>query len=131
MKVAIFENEYDSVRLAFETANLISFDNKIDFQVFTSSQASNRFTINQFDVIFIDIDLSVKSIHDGYTLITNLIEENPDLAKKIVVLTGNNKIRESLANRGIDSTTLQVIIKPTDFIQIANSINKVIEQTAN
>ncbi|MXN93235.1 response regulator [Flavobacterium sp. Sd200] len=128
MKVAIFENEYESVRIAFETANLIEFNNNIEFIVFASSQSANTIDINQFDVIFIDIDLSVKSILDGYSLIKNLIENNSEISKKIVVLTGNNKIREAFATKGIDSNTFQLIIKPTDFIQIANSINKVIGQ---
>jgi len=125
MKVAIFENEYESVKIAFETANLIYFNNSIVFEVYASSQAAAGIKLNEFDVIFIDIDLSSKSVSDGYSLIKQLVETYNAINKKIVILTGNNKITEALSSRGIDSTLFNLIIKPTNFILIGEVIKKI------
>ncbi|KAF2515885.1 response regulator [Flavobacterium zhairuonense] len=126
MKVAIFENEYESVRVSFETANLIYFDNKIDFSVYPSSQSADLTKINDYDVIFIDIDLSSKSELDGYSLIEKITSINQDIGKRIIVLTGNNKIVESLNSRGLYINNLKVIIKPTDYEEVSKNINKVL-----
>ncbi|AWG26309.1 response regulator [Flavobacterium kingsejongi] len=125
MKVAIFENEYDSVKIAFETANLIYFNNIITFKIFPSSQSAEGVALNKFDVIFIDIDLSSKSVNDGYSLIEYLVETYNLIHKKIVILTGNNKIREALTNRNIDASLFNLIIKPTNFILIGDVIKKI------
>ena len=128
MKIAIFENEFEGVRLSFEAANLIYFDGKLDIQVFPSSQSSNLDLIDDYKVIFIDIDLSTKSILDGYGLIKKIIEKKHSLRNRIVILTGNNKIRESLNNYGILSSDLKVIIKPTNYVEISDVITEKISK---
>lgn len=131
MKIAIFENEYESVKVSFETANLIYFDNEIEFAIYPSSQSADFEKIKDYDVIFIDIDLSSKSDLDGYSLIEKISQFNSDLEKRIVVLTGNNKIVESLNSRGLYITNLKVIIKPTDYEEVSKNIiavNKLTKQ---
>jgi two-component SAPR family response regulator len=123
MKVAIFENEYESVRFSFETANLIHFDNKIEFSIFPSSQSANTSNLEEYNVIFIDIDLSSKSLLDGYSLIEKLLGINSTLKNRIVILTGNNKINESLKSRGLNN--LKIIIKPTDYEEISSAISEI------
>ncbi len=78
-----------------------------------------------FDVIFIDIDLSSKSELDGYSLIQQLQNLDANINKKIVILTGNNKIIESLNLRNLNSINILIIIKPTDYEEITNMINRV------
>jgi len=128
MKIAIFENEYESVRFAFEAANLINFDDKLEFKIFPSSQTSESYNMEDYEVIFIDIDLSSKSILDGYGLIKKITDKNKNLHNRIVVLTGNNKISESLSSMGINTIALQILIKPTDYEQISIAINKVLSK---
>lgn len=125
MKVAIFENEYESVRISFETANLVYFDNKIEFTIYPSSQSADLRKINDYDVVFIDIDLSSKSDLDGYSLIEKISNTYPGVEKRIVVLTGNNKIVESLNLRGLYIKNLQIIIKPTDYEEVSKSIMEI------
>jgi len=127
MEIAIFENEYESVRFAFETANLMYFDNKIDFVIFPSSQSANHADFGSFKVIFIDIDLSSKSHHDGYSLIEKIVSTDINLKNRIVILTGNNKINESLISRGLNN--LKIIIKPTDYEEISKSILSVVNSS--
>lgn len=62
---------------------------------------------------------------DGYSLIKNLVDTYRTINKKIVILTGNNKITEALSSRGIDSTLFSLIIKPTNFLLIGEVIKKI------
>ncbi len=125
MNIAIFENEYQSVSGAFSAANLLNFENALNIQVFPSSQSATLTEIVCFEVIFIDIDLSSKSDLDGYSLIQQLQKLDDNINKKIVILTGNNKIIESLNLRKINSTYISIIIKPTDYDEISKVIMKV------
>jgi CheY-like chemotaxis protein len=125
MKIAVFENEYQSVSGAFNTANLMTFGNAMEIEVFPSSQSASLGKIISYDVIFIDIDLSSKSDLDGYSLIQQLQQLDNNINTKIVILTGNNKIKESLTTRKIDSIDISIIVKPTDYEEITNIILKV------
>jgi DNA-binding LytR/AlgR family response regulator len=125
MKIAVFENEYQSVSGAFSAASLLNFDNTLNIEVFPSSQSATLTEIVRYDVIFIDIDLSSKSDLDGYSLIQQLQNLDDNINKKIVILTGNNKIIESLNLRKINSINISIIIKPTDYEEITKVIIKV------
>lgn len=125
MKIAIFENEYQSVSGAFNAANLLNFNNELEIKVYASSQSALLNDIIKYDVIFIDIDLSTKSDMDGYSLIQELKRFDTNINRKIAILTGNNKILESLNQREIDSVDISIIIKPTDFEEITNNIKKI------
>lgn len=125
MRVAIFENEYESVKGAFETASLLYFDDELDIVIYPSSQTAILTKMEEFDTIFIDIDLSSKSDLDGFSLIKKLNETNENLINRIVILTGNNKIKEALKSRSIDSSQIQIIIKPTNYEEINSCIKKI------
>lgn len=127
MKIAIFENEYDSIKGAFESANLLDFNRGLILVNFPSSQSADFNTINEYQVIFIDIDLSSKSELDGFSLIEKIRSIDDTLTKRIVILTGNNKIEEILKERGIYSKTISIIIKPASYIEITNKIRKVLK----
>ena len=126
LKISIFENEFNSVKGAFDASKVLSFDSKLDYKVYPSSQLANFDDINKEDVIFIDIDLSQNSELDGFSLISKLKEIDIKILNKIVILTGNNKIIESLNNKGINFHKKQIIIKPTDYEIITESINYII-----
>lgn len=130
MKIAVFENEYQSVSGAFNAANFLNFEDTLNIQVFPSSQTAILTEVVKFDVIFIDIDLSSKSELDGYSLIQQLQKLNENINKKIVILTGNNKIIESLNLRKIKSTNISIIIKPTDYEEITKNITNIMKASA-
>jgi DNA-binding LytR/AlgR family response regulator len=123
MKIAVFENEYESVRGAFEASNLLDFSNNLKIDVYPSSQSAQLNEISDYSVIFIDIDLSAKSQLDGFALIQKILSLNDTLKSKIVILTGNNRIEEILKERGIYSSQIRIIIKPTNYLTISNAIN--------
>ena len=126
MKIAIFENEYESVTGAFEVANLIDFSGLLDITIFVSSQNARFEEIGVFDVVFVDIDLSSKSNLDGFGVIKAIREIDASFLNRIVILTGNNKIEEILEEKGIPKEKLKIIIKPTDYEEISRVINKII-----
>lgn len=128
MKIAIFENEYDSVKGAFDIANFLNFNNELQFENFSSSQNADFSTIRNYSVIFIDIDLATKSELDGFGLIQKIRKLDDSLTNKIVILTGNNRIKEILKERNIYSDAIKIIIKPTDYEEITGVINKVINR---
>lgn len=125
MKIAVFENEYSSVVGAFKAANLLNFNNSLDVKNFPSSQSISIEEVLLFDVIFIDIDLSSKSELDGYSLIKKLYEIDDSIKNKLIILTGNNNVVESLFHKGIDSSEIIIVIKPTHYKMISDAINKV------
>jgi CheY-like chemotaxis protein len=128
MKVAVFENEYLSVKGAFSAANLLSFNNSLEIHDFASSQQADLTNIISYDVIFVDIDLSSNSELDGYSLISKLRLLDPKINRKIVILTGNSKVEESLKARLIPKDELSILIKPTDYGEIASVIQKIISK---
>jgi DNA-binding LytR/AlgR family response regulator len=127
MKIAIFENEYDSVKGAFEFANLITFNNEIEYDIFPASNNAKFDIIDTYSVIFVDIDLSSKSELDGFGLILKIQDINPSLTEKIVILTGNNRITEILKEKGISTKAINIIIKPTDYLEISKVIRNVLK----
>lgn len=128
MKIAIFENEYESVKGAFEIANFLNFNNELEFENFQSSQNANFSTIRNYSVIFVDIDLATKSDLDGFSLIQKIRKIDDALTNRIIILTGNNRIKEILIERNIYSDLISIIIKPTDFQEITKYIKKVINE---
>jgi DNA-binding LytR/AlgR family response regulator len=115
MKIAVFENEYNSVKGAFEAANLIYFDEKLTIDVFPSSQNFNFNNINDYDLYFIDISLSSKSNLDGFGVIKEFKTINDNLANKIIILTGNSKIQEIMKSDNTYDSRYEFIIKPTNY----------------
>jgi len=126
MKIAIFENEYESVRGAFDTANLIDFDNQLKFSIFTSSQMADFSLLTDFSAFFVDIDLSTKSLLDGFGVIQKIKDTNQNLLRRIIILTGNNKIKEAMKERNIFDNRIQIIIKPTDYMEITKTLRLIV-----
>lgn len=127
-QIAIFENEFNTLKLTFESANVINFNRELNFNLYESSQVADFSQVINMDVIFVDIDLSKKSHMDGFSVIKELLQLDNSILKKIIVLTGNNNIEENLRNKNINPKQLIIIQKPTDFIEITKSINKVLNQ---
>ncbi|MCS4163788.1 response regulator [Sphingobacterium sp. BIGb0116] len=125
MKIAVFENEYDSVKIAFEAANELNFDSKLDIDVFAKTQLCDLNKISQYSVIFIDIDLATASNMDGYSLL-NYWKDNDNVLRKVIILTGNNKIKEGLEAKKIDPNILELIIKPTNYSEVTQKIKTVL-----
>lgn len=122
-KIAIFENQYNQVKLQFEVANRFFFNNQLVFSQYNSSQDYSPIAnITEFNLVIIDISLSSNSDKDGFDLITEILalQHHP----KILILTGNSNIKDSLKKRNLED--LPVLMKPVDPIDIKDKISNLI-----
>lgn len=107
MKILIFENEISGVKDAFNDVNMLDFNNSLDIKYVEKSQHFTDFkSINQFDLVFVDIDLSSNSDKDGYGVIEDLLRNN---YLNIIVLTGN-MVKENLKTKNLDH--IDILTKP-------------------
>lgn len=90
MRIAIFENEYDTVEMAFKYLNKKFYGNAIQFDNFPSSDSyPNLNTLVNYNLIIIDLDLSAQSTLDGFGLIRKIEQTVPE-PHNILILTGQN-----------------------------------------
>jgi len=120
MKIAIFENEIPMVEGAFEAMNLAYFENKIKYKFFTYSQEAKPYEkLKEYDIIFVDIQLTAKSELDGFNLITVIL---PIVGKeKLAIITGFSRNEKILSELGLPE--IPIITKPVDFIKLKDFID--------
>lgn len=117
-KVLIIEDEYSEVQTAFEYVNDIYLSNGLNLTNLTKSQDIDFSNLCNYDYIFLDITLAKKSQKDGYGILKKIEEENIHTGK-LIIMTGNNKILETLKGRGI-TKKYPIITKPIDFQELKN-----------
>ena len=117
-KVLIVEDEYSEVQPAFEYVNDIYLSNDLDLKNLTKSQDVDFSKLSDYDYIFLDITLAKKSQKDGYGILKKIEDENIQTGK-LIIMTGNNKISETLKDRGI-ANAYPIITKPIDFQELKN-----------
>lgn len=117
-KVLIIEDEYSEVQTAFEYVNDIYLSNGLNLTNLTKSQDIDFSNLCNYDYIFLDITLAKKSQKDGYGILKKIEEENIHTGK-LIIMTGNNKILETLKGRGI-TKEYPIITKPIDFQELKN-----------
>ncbi len=125
MKILIFEDDYNSIKGAFEVANSLTFNKSLEILVFPTSQNADFSILNEFSVIFIDIELASNSELDGFAIIAKIRDINSALLRKIVIITGNNNIVEIMKLKNIYSKFIKIIFKPTNYIEITDIISLV------
>lgn len=88
MKIAIFENEFDTVEIAFKYLNKKYFNLSLILENYPSSDSfSDLKKLKDYSLIIVDIDLSSQSTLDGFGLIKK-IEKELEGPFKILILTG-------------------------------------------
>lgn len=119
MKILVFENEIPAISEAFKDVNFLDFNNILDVSYIAKSQDFRDIRqIHNYDLVFVDIDLSSNSEKDGYEIIRDLLYQN---YSKIVILTGHN-VKNELKNRGWEF--LDVISKPIILDDLKKMIDK-------
>ena len=120
ISIAIFENEYIQLSGTFEMYNLIDFNNTLKFDIFESSQKFGSLNaLVNYNLIIIDLDLSIASRLDGYQIIEFLIKTGQ--GHKIIILTGHLFIDEQLKSKGLPA--LPVITKPISIPKLREVIS--------
>lgn len=119
MKILVFENEIPAVSEAFEDLNNLDFGNSLEVTYVDKSQNFRDFrSVGQFDIVFVDIDLSSNSEKDGYGIIKDLKDND---FNNIVVLTGND-VKDELQRKGWES--ISIVSKPIFLDELKATIEK-------
>lgn len=114
MKIAIFENEYDTIEMAFKYLNKKYYNNSIVFENYPRSDSFVEITkLNEYDLIIVDLDLSSQSKLDGFGLIKK-IENSIPPPHKILILTGQNLSENYDEENGL-KLKYPVLEKPMNF----------------
>lgn len=120
-QILVIENEYDSVRDAFDFAIKYELDESLEVKVVGKSQELPS-DMAQFFAIFIDISLSNKSVLDGFGIIDKIRQNYPTLLSRCAIITGNNLIEEAKEEHNISD--ILIIQKPLSYKEIASFIIK-------
>lgn len=122
-RILIFEDEWSSIKGSFELANLISFEGKLNFIIKSRSQDIDFSSMReQYDMVFVDITLAKNTILDGFSIIKEIKNNNLIELEKVIVLTGNSKVEEKLAEMDIDTSIVNVLYKPIAFNVLAEQL---------
>lgn len=90
MRIAIFENEYDTVEVAFKYMNKKFYNNSLIFENYPRSDSFPELKkLVDYSLIVIDLDLSSHSKLDGFGLIRKIESMLPP-PHKILILTGQS-----------------------------------------
>lgn len=122
MRILVFENEFAYLKTQFDYVNQVYFDDTIDFDVLPKSQDLKDYsTLDNYDFVFVDISLAIKSVLDGFGILKKIEELGID-HEKVRILTGNHQIEQGLKDKGL-RTDYTVLTKPIDFNDLLKSLN--------
>lgn len=121
IKIAIFENEYVEVETAFKALNMLYYQKQLEFTVYRSSQELDDLNkISDYKVVFVDLDLSLSSKMDGYTLIKHFIHINSAINIIIISASSKESILTKLSKKGLP--LVPIITKPVDYTDIYDKL---------
>lgn len=125
-KILIIEDQADSLRSAFDIANALDFNGSLQFEYLPKSQDVNYNTLkDEYELIFVDITLAIKSEMNGFGIIKKIVDENLFDQSKLFILTGNSQVEEGLEDNGI-SVPIPIITKPVTFKTIGAKLKKIL-----
>ena len=126
-KILIFEDEWNTIKGSFELANIYAFESKL---IFINKSKSQDITYNSwrelYDAVFVDITLAKNTKWDGFNIIKVIHDTNLFPLDKIVILTGNSKVKEKLNEMGINTDLVKILYKPINFEILAQELKRVI-----
>lgn len=123
-RILIIEDEYEFIEESFDYLNDIEFNRQLQFRIVKKSQEISPFSsIKDYDCVFIDLKLGQDSKMDGYAILRR-IESDKLPVKKIVLLTGNNKIKEILPTRNVKGN-YPVVTKPIELPVLRNVLGEI------
>ena len=114
MRIAIFENEYETIENAFKYLNMKYYGNSLTFTNYPRSNSINNVTeLSPFNLVIIDLDLSSASELDGFGLIKK-IERDPTTIPNILILTGQQLSEDYAKDQGLQKN-YPVLEKPINY----------------
>ncbi|MDR2993262.1 MAG: hypothetical protein LBV11_05425 [Bacillus cereus] len=127
ISILVIENEFNSIKGAFEAANLFDFDSKLKVKNLDKAQDVNFDELSSYDVIFLDISLAIKSELDGFGIIQKIktLNNSDDILSKIVVITGDFEIDKKMEEKHLH---LPILKKHINFNDITKMIKQILKK---
>jgi len=116
MKVLVLEDDFHVLKGAFDYLSYKYYDGNLEVENYSKTQdVTNISNADTYDKIFVDISLHRNSNQDGYSFIRALKEHLANI-KKVVIITGSDKVQEKLAEEGLSN--IEVLKKPVTFLDL-------------
>ncbi len=126
-KILVFEDEWETIRGSFDLANLYAFNNELKFlQVAKSQNVSFSQWSDIYAAVFVDITLAKKTEMDGFNIVKTIKDRNLIDLNKVIVMTGNSKVKEKLKEMGFKDDEIRVLYKPVAFDEIARVLKGIV-----
>ena len=126
-KILIFEDEWKTIKGSFELANIYAFNNEL---VFINKNKSQDVSYNSwkdlYDAVFIDITLAKNTEWDGFNILKEIYSKKLFPLNKIIILTGNSKVKDKLNEMSINSELIKILYKPISFEILANELKQIL-----
>ncbi len=125
-KILVVEDQMESLKTAFDLANLRKFNGDLQIiSVLRSQDIVYTSLMKEYDLIFNDITLASRSQLNGYGIIMKIMDSNYFLIDRIVILSVNTKIKDGLKQYVLPES-IEVILKPVTFRQLEEILSKYI-----
>lgn len=126
-KILIFEDEWATISGSFDLANIYAFDGMLKFEHHSKSQEVVFSSLREkYSAVFVDITLAKNTKLDGFNIVKRIVEENLFDKSRMVVLTGNSKVKEKLKTLGVDTRGLRIEYKPVGFTTISSVLHSIL-----
>lgn len=126
IKILVIEDMVDTIRGAFELAAISEFNENMTFVFKTRSQDVNYGTINEYALVFVDIELAKGSKEDGFAVLRKLLNSGVYPLERTFILTGNTVVEEKLVENNINPK-IEVVKKPINYEDISTVLKKKIK----
>ena len=127
MKILVIEDMVETIRGAFELAAISEFNENMTFVFKRTSQEVDYERINDYVLVFVDIELAKGSKEDGFAVLRRLLNSGLYPLERTLILTGNTVIEEKLLENNINPK-IEVVKKPINYEDIAKVLKRKIRQ---
>ena len=127
VKILVIEDMVETIRGAFELAAISEFNENMTFVFKRTSQEVDYERINDYVLVFVDIELAKGSKEDGFAVLRRLLNSGLYPLERTLILTGNTVIEEKLLENNINPK-IEVVKKPINYEDIAKVLKRKIRQ---
>lgn len=130
IRILVIEDMVETISGAFELAALSEFNENMKFDFKRTSQDVDYENINEYALVFVDIELAKGSKEDGFAVIRRLLNSGLYPLERTLILTGNTVIEEKLKENNINPD-IEVVKKPVNYEDIEKVLKRKIRLGAD
>ena len=130
IRILVIEDMVETISGAFELAALSEFNENMKFDFKRTSQDVDYENINEYALVFVDIELANGSKEDGFAVIRRLLNSGLYPLERTLILTGNTVIEEKLKENNINPD-IEVVKKPVNYEDIEKVLKRKIRLGAD